>query len=644
KIDVVNSADDKIISDADLDVLLDRSPEVFKERGIGWGKEKVDGDVDMDGRGKKKTEGVAFKESKRQSVLQVTPSVAGLEFTYVRLKQSLHQDYSSYGSIERGRQDLMSEKRTSICLPDSKNDELEATAFEFSAAGKALSIPELLSTVFSFCEKAKLATYAGVCKIWSEIALDDLWKDLATARPLFNLVLPKVLQAERGDLGEETSNLFSTEDWARFHYYSKRVRSVKVVDNDPKWIRVLDAFDKHHPYNTSPLPGLRAIQWIAQNNGVPLTPFISERLQDLVMSVESLPTDQMVDLVNSLRDRVPNLRHLSIRSIKDSAEIQLALVECLGKLDKLERIHLSPVLLKAKILSTLGQLPKLRLANLKVYDNPRDESYELDTLPELLPESFPSLRTLQFTVAPPIAQQLIIEFPQSFSKLSYLCIEVLTKPNSDQIYSLTQHLAPRCPKLTTLQLYFYPSSNASLIDALPLSKEAFKNLYQCRWLKHLRITHILPIDFDSADVEDMGRAWPQMIDLSLGSAPWLQGPALRGVDGMGFGFSILSAFAQHLPNIQRIALYFHKHRIMTFDGNLRPKYRFTRLPELSVGGSPRPKSHSLDLGFYLASLGIGRLSFKHDEEWDRFHHIQRKLVWEEVANMLAFAARIKCSA
>ncbi|KIO32390.1 hypothetical protein M407DRAFT_214347 [Tulasnella calospora MUT 4182] len=67
KIDVVNSADDKIISDADLDVLLDRSPEVFKERGIGWGKEKAsaDGDVDMDGKQAQKTEGVAFKVFER---------------------------------------------------------------------------------------------------------------------------------------------------------------------------------------------------------------------------------------------------------------------------------------------------------------------------------------------------------------------------------------------------------------------------------------------------------------------------------------------------------------------------------------------------------------------------------------------------
>ncbi|KAG9028175.1 hypothetical protein FRB95_006791 [Tulasnella sp. JGI-2019a] len=53
KIDVVNSTDDKIISDADLDVLLDRRPEVFKERGVGWGKSK-------EGAGKEEEKGSAI--------------------------------------------------------------------------------------------------------------------------------------------------------------------------------------------------------------------------------------------------------------------------------------------------------------------------------------------------------------------------------------------------------------------------------------------------------------------------------------------------------------------------------------------------------------------------------------------------------
>lgn len=37
KIDIV-SAGDKVISDKDLDALLDRSPKVFTERGKGWGQ------------------------------------------------------------------------------------------------------------------------------------------------------------------------------------------------------------------------------------------------------------------------------------------------------------------------------------------------------------------------------------------------------------------------------------------------------------------------------------------------------------------------------------------------------------------------------------------------------------------------------
>ena len=40
--------DDKIISDRDLEVLLDRSPEVFSGRSKGWVR-KVDGDVHDEG-------------------------------------------------------------------------------------------------------------------------------------------------------------------------------------------------------------------------------------------------------------------------------------------------------------------------------------------------------------------------------------------------------------------------------------------------------------------------------------------------------------------------------------------------------------------------------------------------------------------
>lgn len=42
--------------------------------------------------------------------------------------------------------------------------------------------------VFSFSEAPELARSAVVCKNWSDIALDELWRDLESVLPLLNLL------------------------------------------------------------------------------------------------------------------------------------------------------------------------------------------------------------------------------------------------------------------------------------------------------------------------------------------------------------------------------------------------------------------------------------------------------------------------
>lgn len=54
---------------------------------------------------------------------------------------------------------------------------------------RTLSIPELLSTVFSLAEAPELATSARVCKKWSGLALDELWRDLESVLPLLDLLV-----------------------------------------------------------------------------------------------------------------------------------------------------------------------------------------------------------------------------------------------------------------------------------------------------------------------------------------------------------------------------------------------------------------------------------------------------------------------
>lgn len=58
------------------------------------------------------------------------------------------------------------------------------------ASHRVLFIPELLDIIFNFLDKDTNATIACVCKRWSEIALDVVWKEVDDLISLFHLLKP----------------------------------------------------------------------------------------------------------------------------------------------------------------------------------------------------------------------------------------------------------------------------------------------------------------------------------------------------------------------------------------------------------------------------------------------------------------------
>lgn len=53
-----------------------------------------------------------------------------------------------------------------------------------------LTIPELLDLIFGFMDRASNINNACVCRQWSEIALDTLWREVDSLRLLFSLLAP----------------------------------------------------------------------------------------------------------------------------------------------------------------------------------------------------------------------------------------------------------------------------------------------------------------------------------------------------------------------------------------------------------------------------------------------------------------------
>lgn len=64
-----------------------------------------------------------------------------------------------------------------------------------AAQTRVLDIPELLDMIFGFLDESSNASNASVCKRWSDIALDSLWRDLDDLYRLFRILKP-LKQAE----------------------------------------------------------------------------------------------------------------------------------------------------------------------------------------------------------------------------------------------------------------------------------------------------------------------------------------------------------------------------------------------------------------------------------------------------------------
>lgn len=59
-----------------------------------------------------------------------------------------------------------------------------------STVQRVLEIPEIVELILSFLDQKEHAASACVCKQWSEIALDHLWRDVDDLYRLFSILAP----------------------------------------------------------------------------------------------------------------------------------------------------------------------------------------------------------------------------------------------------------------------------------------------------------------------------------------------------------------------------------------------------------------------------------------------------------------------
>ncbi|TFK58469.1 hypothetical protein BDN72DRAFT_966336, partial [Pluteus cervinus] len=98
---------------------------------------------------------------------------------------------------------------------------------------RVLQIPELLNIIFSYLTDNEHITNALVCKKWSDVALDALWREVQNIQRLVRLLSP-IITIPNATGKQQRSYCFARppepQDWERFLKYSRRVRRLTYDD------------------------------------------------------------------------------------------------------------------------------------------------------------------------------------------------------------------------------------------------------------------------------------------------------------------------------------------------------------------------------------------------------------------------------
>ncbi|KIO32396.1 hypothetical protein M407DRAFT_18707 [Tulasnella calospora MUT 4182] len=538
-------------------------------------------------------------------------------------------------------------------MATTKTSDPDETRSVKKAQVDALAVPELLANFFSFATQSTLGTCALVCKLWSEVALDELWKHLDSVFPLLELVMSLELLRNLGlrvpDASQILSSKLSDADWSRFHYYSRKVRSISY-DHEKRYRpnsitpaigpEAIAMLCLHHPSGLEMLPRLETLKWSTNGSTTPILPFLSSRVKSL--EVELTGGSQSVDdFFRALAGRTPHLTNFHLKTLTAVKDIEPSLRKAIGTWKKLETLILPPYYLRPSIVGLVASLPNLKtLEHDYTCHPPYDEAAMLQELPE---NAFPELDSFGFNSNPPSAQRLALKYSGLFTRLTSINIDAANSVGGEEALTFVHHLGSKCVQLLDISLNFCLGWGPQGEVASPLSFRVLESLFPCRKLRMLLVGHPHPLTINETDVERIAAAWPKLVIFELCKEPDLSLPI---PEDMGNSLSILPTFARHFPMMKDLGLFFAKDQDFSFSGNLYPKFEFCQLDNLGVGVSAVPKGRSQDVGFLIASLcrveptiEIGTSVWFVGPWCPGWGEYQNQ--WEEAGRFLQFAMRTK---
>ncbi|TFK87886.1 hypothetical protein K466DRAFT_645714 [Polyporus arcularius HHB13444] len=420
---------------------------------------------------------------------------------------------------------------------------------------RVLTIPELLEMIFSFLEKGDLSRNALVCKAWSEVALDILWRDVDDLPRMLHLLAP----TEACPQGQRFCRPLEPSDWLRFMRYAGRVRKLAVTPDIDKYLQEPLVFDEIARARTTLhlFPRLSSLTWTSENGErlrVSLM-FMHENIKGFAVLLTPSVNYSFKVYFQEITLRMPKITQLDLRFSFPVRDIERELCELLGALPKLEEIILPKYTFTTNLIEALSRKEALRIVQFEFipHQGSGDVADVQEWKPVLQEGAFPALYDFNVNVRLPAMLRFMNDpfFPSNLRCLYVHLIELAT-PQCVRDFFLA--VAETCPHLTNLVLDYsgeptpYVFRSVVPEDEL-ITWETLRPLLKCSQLTSFHLDWSTPLAISQEDIEELASSWPQLEVLGLNVSP------MPSAEPPSLTLHALIPFAKHCPDIRELGLY-----------------------------------------------------------------------------------------
>ncbi|KIK20220.1 hypothetical protein PISMIDRAFT_682506 [Pisolithus microcarpus 441] len=431
-------------------------------------------------------------------------------------------------------------------------DALVSPVQSLQLASRIFHIPELLHLIFSFLDKESNVSNACVCKFWSDIALDTVWKEVDDLIHLFSILQPVSMDMHGTYQFEDIPGV---SDWARFQKYARRVRCVRF-NSDSREGAAEAVLDEVARTRTSfeILPNLRELVWTCHDlcDLQRCLLFLHGQLKHLTVPMWSelgKPSPLLADICA----RAPNLHTLRLHINESDTQLLDQIQVVARNLHHLRKIVLPEFHFTSEVIQELSRMPNLGVIEFQhdLAMGPGNPKNVEQFAPVLADGAFPALYDLNLTAR---IDDLERFFHNPFApvNITTLYVNSYARHSAAEVHSFLSTLSQECKRLSRLHVILLNKdiNQTACTEDEQLSFCTLQPLFSISDLTWFEIMHKYPLRITQDEVEELAMRLPSLEALELNPEPlFTRNPTLD--------LEALLPFANHCPKLRYLGLFMH---------------------------------------------------------------------------------------